>query len=69
MYSIEELEETFRLHHEKALEEHNKSIKKFQENFPDEPLPKHFEDEFSLPLALAAICVAIRDLRNVLPKR
>lgn len=63
MYSIEELEKTFRIHHERSVELNKKLIKEFQENNPGEPVPDPFRDDFSLPLALAAICEEMLRLR------
>lgn len=64
MYSIEELEKTFLLHHERSVELNKKLVREFQEENPGEPIPDPFRDDFSLPLALQAMCVAIRDLRE-----
>ena len=63
MYSIEELEKTFLLHHKRAEKFNKELIKEFQENNPEEPLPDLFNDDFSLPLALAAICKEILQAR------
>lgn len=69
MYGLEELEKTFLLHHQNSVELNKKLIKEYKENFPGEPIPDPFNDDFSLPLALHAICVAIRDLRTTLSKK
>lgn len=64
MYDIESLEKTFRLHHERSVELNKKLIKEFQENNPGEPIPDPWNDDFSLPLALAAICRELQELRK-----
>jgi hypothetical protein len=69
MYSIDELEKTFLLHHEKHVEMNKNQIEEFKKNNPDLPLPEYMLEDFSFPAALAAICTAIRDLREfVKPK-
>jgi hypothetical protein len=62
MYEIQELEKTFKEHHKKSVKLNKKLIKQFQENNPGEPIPDPFNDDFSLPLALAAICKEILHL-------
>ncbi len=64
MYSIEELEKTFKLHHERSVELNKKLVKEFQENNPVEQIPDPFNDDFSLPLALESICKTILQIKN-----
>lgn len=59
MYSIEELEKTFKLHHKRSKELNKKLIKEFKKNNPGEPIPDPFNDDFSLPEALASMCSEI----------
>ena len=59
MYDLDTLIKTFKLHHERSVEFNKKLIKEFQENNPGEPIPDPFNDDFSLPLALEAICKEI----------
>lgn len=56
MYDIEELEKTFLKHHEKLQIENARFNEEFKKNYPDEPLPKVFNEDFSLPLALSIMC-------------
>lgn len=65
-YDLQTLKDTFLLHHERSKELNKKLIKEFQENNPGEPIPAPFNDEFSLPLALAALCEEILRLRDLL---
>lgn len=62
MYELDVLIKTFRLHHERSVELNKKLIREFQENNPGEPIPDPFNDDFSLPLALEAICKEIDKL-------
>jgi len=64
MYEIAELEKTFKEHHKRSVKLNKKLIKDFKANNPGEPIPDPFNDDFSLPLALAAICKSIQDLKK-----
>lgn len=64
MYDIESLEKTFRLHHERSVELNKKLIAEFVENNPGEPIPDPWNDDFSLPLALEAICRELQALKQ-----
>lgn len=66
MYELESLIETFVLHHKQRTEANKKLIKVWQKNYPDEALPDYLHDEFSLPLALEAICREIQALKDKL---
>ncbi len=66
MYALEELEKTFRLHAIRSEKLNKKLIKEFQENNPGEPIPDPFNDDFSLPTALAAMCTEILKLKSSL---
>lgn len=63
-YSLDDLKITFLLHHERSKKLNKKLIKDFQENNPGEPIPDPFNDDFSLPKALAAMCDEILRLKN-----
>jgi hypothetical protein len=65
MYTIEELEKTFRIHAIRSEELNKKLIKEFKENNPGQPIPDPFNDNFSLPIALASMCAEIIKLKNV----
>jgi hypothetical protein len=62
MYELDTLIKTFRLHHERSVELNKKLIEQFKEDAPGEPIPDPFNDDFSLPLALEAICKEIDKL-------
>ncbi len=64
MYTLEELEKTFQIHHERSKELNKDLIKEWQEENPGQPIPDPFADDFSLPLALACICKEIAKLKN-----
>jgi hypothetical protein len=66
MYGIEELEKTFLLHHERAVVLKTALIKEFQDINPGVPIPDAFNDDFSLPLALHAMCVEFTQIRLLL---
>ena len=63
-YDMESLSKLFAFHAGKADEHNADLIASYKENYPDEPLPAHFLDDFSLPLALKAICDAIIEIRK-----
>ncbi len=63
-YTVEELKETFLLHHEESKKLNKKLIKEYQRDNPGEPIPDPFNDNFSLPLALSAICDEIIRLKE-----
>jgi hypothetical protein len=60
-YDMKTLIETFAKHAEEAQQTQDINIKRWRENYPNESPPKHFENEFSLPLALKAICEKIQE--------
>lgn len=64
MYDLDTLIKTFALHHENSVELNKKLIREFQENNPGDPTPDPFNDDFSLPLALAAICKEILHIKK-----
>ena len=64
MYSIEELVNTFKLHAVRSEELNKQLIEEFKENNPGDPIPDPFNDGFSLPLALEAICKELLALRD-----
>ena len=64
MYSIKELEKTFHEHHLESVKRNKEQIKEFKRDYPDEPLPVHFKEEFSFPFALSCICRAILNLEK-----
>lgn len=63
MYNIETLVKTFRVHHERSQQLNKKLIAEFKENNPGEEIPDPFNDDFSLPLALEAICKELLQLK------
>ncbi len=64
MYNIEDLVDIFVLHHQRSTDLNKKLIDQFKENNPGEPIPDPFNDDFSLPLALSAICKEILHLKS-----
>lgn len=64
LYSLESLIETFLDHSKKADNQRQKWIADFKENCPNEELPEHMKDEFSVATALAAICIELLKLRD-----
>jgi len=64
MYTIEELQKTFLIHEKKSKEMNEKMLKEHKENYPDEPIPDFYLEEFSLPAAMASICSEILSLKN-----
>lgn len=63
-YDIETLIEIFTEHAKKAQQQQSMEILRWKENNPHEPLPTYFENDFSLPLALKAICEKIMELEK-----
>ncbi len=63
-YTVEELKETFLIHHEESKKHSEKVIKEYQKDYPGEPIPDHFYDDFSITLALSAICDEIIRLKE-----
>ena len=63
-YSIEELHKTFIKHAKRSKKLNKKLIQEFIENNPGEPIPDPFNDDFSLPYALAAICEELLLIRK-----
>lgn len=63
-YSLEELEDTFKKHHERSKELHKESIKRFKKNYPEETMCDPFTNDFSLPLALAVLTKAIIEIQE-----
>jgi len=64
MYDLDSLIEIFQLHHARSEKLNKKLIREFQEKNPGEPVPDPFNDDFSLPLALEAICREIVELKK-----
>lgn len=64
MYEMEELEKIFLEHALKVQENQDRMVEQFIEQYPDEPIPEHIIDTFSLPIALASICGEIISLRK-----
>ena len=64
MYKLQYLIDKFRDHDKRAQEQNKRLIKQFMENSPGQPLPEHFMDDFSLPMALASICSELLAIKN-----
>lgn len=64
MYTIEFLIEKFAEHTIKAKEINEECIKNFKEENPDQPLPDHMLDDFSITEALHCMCREILNLRR-----
>lgn len=64
MYSIEELEKIFRENAVLCAKENDRALEEYKANNPGEPIPEWFTRDFCINTALAAMCVAIRDLRE-----
>ena len=64
MYEIESLIKTFSEHAVSAEEIRRKMLEEFKINYPDEPIPDHMKDGFSLPTALCRMCEEIRNLKE-----
>jgi len=68
MYSLEKMVDKF-THHAKIADKYNKElIEKFIKDYPDVPLPQHFSEDFSLPLALACICSEVLEIKKQINK-
>lgn len=63
-YKIEQLVETFKKHHERSAVLNKQLIEQFVMENPGKPIPDPFNDDFSLPLALACICEEIVELKG-----
>ena len=64
IYTIEDLEKTFKAHAVLAEKNNKRIIKEFQENNPGKPLPEHYTDDFNIAMALSTICGAILELKK-----
>lgn len=63
-YSIEALHKTFLDHAAKSKISTQRHKQMWIDQNPREPVPDHFNDDFSLPEALAAMCAEIISLRD-----
>jgi len=66
-YSMEFLIKKLAEHAIKAEENRAQWIRDFKQNYPEEPIPDHFKEDFNLPAALASICreiLRVDDLRK-----
>ena len=54
-YDHDELLKIFEQHEKKAIVENQRLIEGFKKDYPNDPLPSHFEEDFSLPKALKTI--------------
>ena len=63
-YSLECLVKTFSEHVIKSEENQKKSIDRFMENNPGEPLPEYMLDAFNLAKALLSICNELLTLKK-----
>ncbi len=63
-YSMMALRDTFISHMIKSKQENERFKADFIRDYPDDPLPDHMLDDFSLPEALAAMCYEILKIKN-----
>jgi hypothetical protein len=63
-YDIESLSEIYAYHAVQAKKFNDELIAAHQENYPDDPIPAHYQDDFCMATALKAICDAIIELRK-----
>lgn len=63
-YSLESLIEIFLDHTYKVDEDNAKNLINYMENNPNSEIPENLKDTFNLPLALHAICLEIRSLKD-----
>lgn len=68
IYKIDQLIDTFHDHAKQAAKDNAERLQEFKQNFPGEPVPEHFYELFSLPVALAAMCEAIVELQKQVKK-
>jgi len=54
-YNLESLSAIFTDQAERAEKMQQELIEKYKENYPDSPLPEHFEDSFNVARALSVI--------------
>lgn len=64
MYGLDFLIDTFTKHAEEHEKNNERMLEQFKKMNPEEPIPDHMKEEFSLPLALASICTAIQELKE-----
>lgn len=64
-YRIETLSETFSKHAHQADVNHQESIKKYTESFPESDLPKWMDDPFNLSRALSVMAAEIDRLKMI----
>lgn len=65
-YTLDELITVFSEHAPKAEKTHQELISAFKKNYPDEPLPDHFKDDFNLSRALLTFAIEINELKEEL---
>lgn len=63
-YTTEKLEETFMKHHVDSSRIRNDLIEKYKKDYPNEPLPASFLDDFSISKALHVICREINQIKK-----
>lgn len=63
-YDIDSLIVTFKQHAEKSKKDMRECVEKFKENYPEEPLPAHFLDDFNICDALVSMCEEINMLKD-----
>lgn len=63
-YTIEFLIEEFEKHSIQVLKDRKDQKKRFIENYPNEKIPDHLLDDFSIAHALHVICKEINELKK-----
>lgn len=65
-YSIPELIKTFKKHAEESKANNRKMRREFKENYPNEEIPAHFNEDFHIADALHSICIEIDKLKKII---
>ena len=63
-YTLEGLAETFSEHAIHSEKERKKFLEEFQRDYPEEEVPAHMKDDFSIAAALHVICCEILRLKS-----
>lgn len=67
--TIEELAKTFEDHHQLVLINRHRDIENFKMKYPEEKIPEHFMNDFSISEALAFMCREIKSIQESLNER
>ena len=63
VYKLPDLVNKFSDHAKEFEKSRGDQKKTFLEEYPNEPLPEYFKDDFNLPLAMATICAELLRLK------